>query len=334
MVSHVQVAIYFWPLLSLCITMGAIWFLLRTGLAEKLALDHPKLQSLHSVAVPCSGGVGVVLAIALTTSLMSGAFATPIGLAVMLSALSWLDDRRNLPIILRLGAHFLAAVLAVLILLPGMSWPIILFLAVLLAWSANLYNFMDGADGLAGGMTFIGFGMLAYAFLVSGYRLEAMACLIIGASGLGFLFFNFHPARIFMGDNGSIPIGFLAGWFGIWGYFHAAWPVSFPILVFFPFLADATLTLLRRVIRGEPFWRAHREHGYQRLIQIGWSHRQVSLAYYLWMLMTGLSGLMVLQVADLGMGIEIILLVSWSIIAMAIIGRVGRLSMDRDIENK
>jgi UDP-N-acetylmuramyl pentapeptide phosphotransferase/UDP-N-acetylglucosamine-1-phosphate transferase len=224
--------------------------------------------------------------------------------------------------------------LAVLTLLSGISWPMILFLAVLLVWSANLYNFMDGADGLAGGMTFIGFGILAYAFFVSGCHLEAMACLIIGASGLGFLLFNFYPARIFMGDNGSIPIGFLAGWFSIWGYFHSAWPVSFPILVFFPFLADATLTLLRRVMRGEAFWRAHREHGYQRLIQMGWSHRQVSLAYYLWMLMTGFSGLMVLQVADLGKGVEIILLVSWSIIAMAIIGRVGRLSMDHDIGNK
>jgi UDP-N-acetylmuramyl pentapeptide phosphotransferase/UDP-N-acetylglucosamine-1-phosphate transferase len=89
-----------------------------------------------------------------------------------------------------------------------------------------------------------------------------------------FLKANFHPARIFLGDVGSVPLGFLAGALGALGVYRDLVPVWFPFVVFAPFFVDATVTLLRRMLRGERFWQAHREHYYQRLVQMGWGHRR------------------------------------------------------------
>ncbi len=99
--------------------------------------------------------------------------------------------------------------------------------------------------------------------------------------------FNFDPARIFMGDVGSVPLGFLAALFGFHGWWSGAWPAWFPPLVFSVFIVDATVTLLRRGLRGEKVWLPHREHFYQRLIQSGWSHRHLAVAAYLLMFATG-----------------------------------------------
>lgn len=95
-----------------------------------------------------------------------------------------------------------------------------------------------------------------------------------------FLLFNFHPARIFMGDAGSIPLGFLAGALGWLGWQRGLWDAWFPMVVFSPFIADATITLLHRLVRGERVWQAHREHLYQRLVRLGWGHRGTALAEY------------------------------------------------------
>jgi UDP-N-acetylmuramyl pentapeptide phosphotransferase/UDP-N-acetylglucosamine-1-phosphate transferase len=94
------------------------------------------------------------------------------------------------------------------------------------------------------------------------------------------LLFNFDPARIFMGDVGSIPLGFLAASLGLVGIQREVWPLWFPVLVFAPFIVDATVTLLRRAWRREKIWQAHREHYYQRLVQSGWSHRKLALHEY------------------------------------------------------
>jgi len=154
----------------------------------------------------------------------------------------------------------------------------VLVLAV--AWITNLYNFMDGSDGLAGGMSLIGFATYAFAaWLVGEIVLAAVAASIAGAA-VAFLLYNFHPARIFLGDVGSIPLGFLAGALGILGWRNDAWPLWFPLVVFGPFIGDATLTLVKRVIRGERVWRAHREHYYQRMIRMGLGHRATAYIEY------------------------------------------------------
>jgi UDP-N-acetylmuramyl pentapeptide phosphotransferase/UDP-N-acetylglucosamine-1-phosphate transferase len=167
--------------------------------------------------------------------------------------------------------------------------------ALAAAWLANLYNFMDGSDGLAGGMAAIGFGCSAMAALAWGDIQLAAASLSIAGAAAAFLVFNFHPARIFMGDVGSIPLGFLAAAMGILGWRNGVWPLWFPVLVFSPFIVDATVTLTRRLLRGDKVWQAHKEHYYQRLVRLGLGHRRTAIIEYFVMAAAGGSALWAAQ---------------------------------------
>jgi UDP-N-acetylmuramyl pentapeptide phosphotransferase/UDP-N-acetylglucosamine-1-phosphate transferase len=133
-------------------------------------------------------------------------------------------------------------------------------------------------------MAAIGFGTYAAAAHFAGDAVFASICLAIAAAAAAFLSHNFPPARIFLGDVGSIPLGFLAGALGIIGWRNDAWPLWFPLAVFGPFIADATLTLLKRLVRREPVWQAHREHYYQRAVRMGLGHRGTALGAYAVML--------------------------------------------------
>jgi UDP-N-acetylmuramyl pentapeptide phosphotransferase/UDP-N-acetylglucosamine-1-phosphate transferase len=147
-------------------------------------------------------------------------------------------------------------------------------------WITNLYNFMDGADGVAGGMAVIGFSAYAIAAWLAGHEALAMLCAAIAAGSLAFLIHNFHPARIFLGDVGSIPLGFLAATLGLVGWRDDLWPLWFPLLVFGPFNADATITLVKRLARRQKVWRPHRDHYYQRIVRMGLGHRAAALLGY------------------------------------------------------
>lgn len=289
---------FFWPLLALCLTTVGIWLALRTGLARRLALDTPSARSLHSRAMPRSGGIVMFLVIALCSIPVANGMALPVGLALMLACVSLLDDRYGLSIPLRLAIHCSCASLAVWLLMPDMPLLMKLVLMLIIVWSINLYNFMDGANGLAGGAALIGFSLFGGGFMLGGHTADALVCWIVAFAALGFLFFNSDPARIFMGDAGSVPLGFLAGLYAISGWQRDVWPAWLPLLVFSPLLIDASLTLLRRAACGEPFWQAHREHVYQRLIRMGWSHRRVATAYHVWMLWAGGGGLLLLSAGD------------------------------------
>src|SRR6266581_4435508 len=122
--------------------------------------------------------------------------------------------------------------------------PLVLIVIGIL-WVTNLYNFMDGSDGLAGGMTVAGFAFLGAGAWMSGDEALLIECAIVAAAGAAFLLFNFPPARLFMGDAGSVPIGFLAAVLSLSGWRDGDWPFWFPAAVFAPFIADATLTLLK-----------------------------------------------------------------------------------------
>lgn len=243
--------------------------------ADALPVDHPNERSLHHQPTPRVGGLalfpGVVLG-CLAAGLPDADSLLLLGLAGCLFLLSIFDDWRGLPVTLRFGAHLLAAALLALALMGG--FPLVLGGALAVAWMTNLFNFMDGANGLAGGMAAIGFAAFG---LASGE--PALAFALVGAA-LGFLMFNFDPARVFLGDSGSIPLGFLAGGIGLLGVVKGQWPWWFPLLAFSPFVVDATVTLLRRMVRGEKFWMAHRDHYYQRLVRMGWSHRKLALVEY------------------------------------------------------
>jgi UDP-N-acetylmuramyl pentapeptide phosphotransferase/UDP-N-acetylglucosamine-1-phosphate transferase len=255
--------------------------LLRRG--KRLPMDHPNARSLHVTPRPRIGGLGIMAGVAVASVWLADAVLLPVILAAfVLAAVSLLDDVRGLPVVLRFLAHFIVAA-ACLLMLGLTGWTLLLgVLAVV--WMTNLYNFMDGADGLAGGMTAIGFGALASAAWLGGASGLVALCAAIAAAALAFLRFNFPPAQIFMGDAGSIPLGFLAAALGILGVQHNLWPWLFPLLVFSPFIVDASVTLARRGLRGEKIWRAHRTHYYQRVVLLGASHRQLALVAYMLML--------------------------------------------------
>ena len=208
----------------------------------------------------------------------------------MLALLS-LDDLKSLPVWQRFLGHFLAASVGVVWLSSGQSWLVWLTAILVIVWMTNLFNFMDGSDGLAGGMALFGFLFLALRAAWVGDAAFASLNAVVAAGALGFLGFNFHPARVFMGDAGSIPLGFLAGLVGFAGWVSGVWPIWFPLLVFSPFIVDATVTLSRRLVRGEKVWQAHREHYYQRLILLGRGHRKTALLEYALMIAAGLSAL-------------------------------------------
>jgi len=210
--------------------------------------------------------------------------------ALALAAISLLDDFKNLPVSLRLLAH-VAVAIGCLLFLPGLSGGGLVLATFAIVWMTNLYNFMDGSDGLAGGMAVIGFGALAVAAWFAGAPELALFCAAIAAAALAFLRFNFPPAQLFMGDTGSIPLGFLAAALAVYGVLQNYWPVLFPLMVFSPFIIDASVSLIKRGVRGEKVWRAHREHYYQRLVRMGWSHRQLALAAFALMFACAFSGL-------------------------------------------
>ena len=264
--------------LSFVITLGLVRVLLTRF--ARVALDRPNERSLHEQPVPRTGGIAVLLGCLATLALGAEQIWFPLVLALALAAVSFLDDLHSLPTAARLAAHFAsAAVFAWYVLTPMAPFELAL-IVIAIAWLTNLYNFMDGSDGLAGGMALIGFAACGVAAYAAGHTAIAQLCTAVAAASAAFLIYNFHPARIFLGDVGSIPVGFLAGAVGILGWREDVWPLWFPLLVFGPFIGDATLTLANRTIRGEPVWRAHREHYYQRMVRMGLGHRKTACLAY------------------------------------------------------
>ena len=256
------------------------WMLGPHGL--KLPLDQPNERSLHETPVPRTGGLAVMVAV-LAAGIALGSSWVTLGCVLFLAVVSFVDDKGGLPARVRFLAQGVAAAIWLATALPEAPlWLLpVLFLAIV--WVTNLYNFMDGMDGLAGGMAVFGFGGYAMAYWMGGFVGPALFAASVAAVALAFLRFNFHPARMFMGDVGSIPLGFLAAVIGIAGWRDGVWPLWFPLAVFSPFVFDATVTLFRRAARGERVWEAHRTHYYQRLVQLGWGHRYTALAEYLLM---------------------------------------------------
>ncbi len=287
----------------------AVAGLIALGLSRWLAhpdapirlLDHPNERSLHAAPTPRTGGLAIcagLLAGWAASLLLPQAEGLPVQIlsgAVVVAGISVVDDRyglsQGLRLLVQLGAALLLIRGGFVIqgeILPGLAFApgagLALLTVVTALWLTNLYNFMDGMDGFAGGMAVIGFGTLALLAWGQGDGLFAAASLTVCAAAAGFLWFNFPPARIFMGDSGSTTLGFLAAAFAVWGSRRGVAPVWLTLLVFSPFVVDATVTLLRRALRGEAVWRAHRSHYYQRLVQLGWGHRRTVLVEYAIML--------------------------------------------------
>jgi UDP-N-acetylmuramyl pentapeptide phosphotransferase/UDP-N-acetylglucosamine-1-phosphate transferase len=183
----------------------------------------------------------------------------------------------------RLLAHGIAAIILVTgsPLADEQGWWMALIVLPLALWSTNLYNRMDGSDGLASGMALIGFTTYGVAALMNHDETLALMSFTVGAAALGFWYYCWPPAKTFMGEIGAVPLGFLAAAFGVWGGVMGHWNIWFPLLVFSPFLLDASATLAKRALCRK----SGAEHYYQRLLDMGWPPLQ--LLYLECLLMLG-----------------------------------------------
>jgi UDP-N-acetylmuramyl pentapeptide phosphotransferase/UDP-N-acetylglucosamine-1-phosphate transferase len=252
-------------------------------------VDRPNQRSSHNRPTPRGGGIAVVgsvlLAWAILARIDSAAPAIP-GIALGaggLAVVSWIDDLRGLSVGLRLLAQGAAVAIGFSDLAQAHPFAagwlgspgFLAAIGLLWVWWINLFNFMDGIDGIAGSeAAAIGVGLFVFATagIGSDPALARLAAAMVGAA-LGFLVWNWSPARIFLGDVGSAPLGYLLGFLlldvGLRGY----WKVALILPLYF--LADATITLVRRLFRGERIWRAHREHFYQKAVRAGLGHAAV-----------------------------------------------------------
>lgn len=303
-------------------TLMTVTFLISASLTQHLShpqtalplVDQPNARSLHNRPIPVSGGIAILAALALSL-LCACFFYMPVQpllwlclSGLLIAVISLLDDWRQVAVVYRLFIHFLAALLLLwqgqlwltALTLPGLMWiapqELLMFISLLfVVWMVNLYNFMDGMDGFAGGMTLFGFGTLAIFGALGGQFIFMLVNLLIISAVAGFLVFNFPPARIFMGDVGASTLGFLAAALSLWGQQLAIVPLWIALLLFSPFIVDATVTLLRRLFQGEKIWLAHKTHYYQRLVQLGWGHRRTVLWEYGLMVACSVSALLAPQ---------------------------------------
>ncbi len=267
------------------------------GLYRRLALrwqflDRPNDRSSHSQPTPHGGGVPMLFAFC-AGILMAFYSGVPIGtsyqvvllVALVLMVIGVLDDLWHLPVLLRFTLYGLCALLTVSILwvplfpvLEVRHYFLLATAAIALLWLMNLFNFMDGIDGLAG---LQGVFACAAAALLSGWingsQPFALICMLLAMALSGFLFWNWPPARLFMGDAGSVPIGFLLGALALLGAADGLLPLACWLILLAPFITDATYTLIWRAATGQPFIRPHRLHAYQRLSRLWRGHLSVDL---------------------------------------------------------
>ena len=262
------------------------------GWAERKAiLDHPNERSSHDVPKPRGGGIAiVVITLAGSAWWWTPRVAVVAAAALVIAIVSWIDDVRHLPATLRLGVQSLCAI-AVLVAYPTGAFAPLAFLWIV--GLTNAYNFMDGIDGIAGGQAVVAGAAWALFGMLTQQPLVAMLGLLIAGSSAGFLMHNWQPSRIFMGDVGAAFLGFMFASLAV-----MAWPnvrlAAAGVLVVWPFVADAAFTFVRRALRKERVWEAHRSHIYQRMNQRGMSHAAVSMIYTALAAVGAIGGLLLL----------------------------------------
>ena len=250
--------------------------LYRRAMVASGRLEAPNARSMHGAPLPVGAGVAIVavalLLWPLTRGPLDGWHLLLAAALAGLAAMSWADDRLGLSPLVRLAAQVLAISVLLATLgpelrvLPSVPWAVErIGLGLGWLWFVNLFNFMDGIDGLAGSEAIaVAADYLAIARFAGLAGPAWELTLIIAAATAGYLVWNWHPARVLMGDAGSIPLGFLLGWLMIDLAINGHWPAAIILPLYF--VADATLTLAKRVRGGAKPWEAHRTHFYQRAV--------------------------------------------------------------------
>jgi UDP-N-acetylmuramyl pentapeptide phosphotransferase/UDP-N-acetylglucosamine-1-phosphate transferase len=263
-------------------------------------VDRPNVRSSHERPTVRGGGIAIMAAVILGAFFArrpttDGILIPLVGIAVFLAVLSFWDDLRSLPPAIRFGGHAAAA----LALLALLGWPhlkieisqthsiepwtwcgfILMFLW--LTGYTNAFNFMDGINGIAAGQGIITASgtALIIGWVTGDWNSPVvMGTVVVGGACAGFLPHNFPRARMFMGDVSSAPLGFLLAALALWIACDFGWWLLIPLgLLHANFVLDTGITLVRRLLRGERWYEAHREHFYQRLIRAGESHTFVTL---------------------------------------------------------
>jgi UDP-N-acetylmuramyl pentapeptide phosphotransferase/UDP-N-acetylglucosamine-1-phosphate transferase len=281
-----------WPAAVVFATGFFCW--LATGalipiLRRRDVLDRPNARSSHLAPTPRGGGIAVIgglllawIALRKTGLVGSSVIGASLG-AIILAVVSWIDDLRGLSPGVRLLAQAVAVMIGILALPeprnaleawlgPGLYDAV---LGLVWIWWINLFNFMDGIDGLAASeAAAIGAGLLLFASIGEGAdpQIALLGAGLVGAA-IGFLLWNWSPAHVFLGDVGSVPLGYLSGFLLLDVANRDHWKIALILPLYF--IADATVTLLRRLLRGERVWEPHRQHFYQRAVRSGLSHAAV-----------------------------------------------------------
>lgn len=282
--------------LSLVGTTVGVWMSIRV--ARRIGrMDIPNERSSHSQPTPRIGGVPMVTAVTLTfggwahfvaaEGLLGKELLITLLFALSMFTLGFVDDIWNLSPLNRFFVQCMSALLALWALEPQFPvnplgrwespWPVLFPVAtVWVIWMLNLFNFMDGIDGLAGGESA---AASAFFFLVFAYYGEtgwAAANLVVASAAMGFLIYNWPPARVFMGDGGSAFLGAFYGMQSIAACLTTSIPLPVLLLPFTNFILDTTVTLIRRIYKRERWYRPHRTHYYQRMTNFGMSHAKVT----------------------------------------------------------
>jgi UDP-N-acetylmuramyl pentapeptide phosphotransferase/UDP-N-acetylglucosamine-1-phosphate transferase len=293
----------FWCVLFAAIAAAGTWAARAYALQRKL-IDQPGERRSHALATPRGGGIAIVIAMLVAILAMAARQPQEIVLLacagfglLLVAGIGWLDDHRPLSPWSRLVVHVVASGwLMAGFYLSGRSPEVSLAVFILSLTLVNIWNFMDGIDGLASTQAILVASALTWLSWLTGAVVAVHLGLAFIAAVLGFVPFNFPRARIFLGDVGSGTLGFmlalLAGW-TLDGLRPSAWPLL--LLPFGAFLIDAGLTLASRILRGERWWMPHVEHAYQRWARRAGNHLRVTAGYALWTLagcaaMVGLSG--------------------------------------------
>ena len=320
--------------------MCAGLIVLLRPLLQRYALARPNARSSHTTPTPQGGGIAVMAATAIAVAL-AGLLGAPhqgdaipvvLAAAICLAAVGMIDDLRPIPVVPRLALQLAAVTLLfatlpsqmrILEVIPVSLERVLVILGML--WFINLVNFMDGLDLMTvAEMLPMTVTLAALAFF--GEAPEDILPIMLALAGalLGFAPFNRPLARLFLGDVGSLPIGLLTGWclLELASRQHFAAALLLPLY----YIADATITLFRRLANGERFWDAHRSHFYQRATDNGFSVRQVVTEVFLLNML--LAGLAIASVAVQSTGIDLAMLALGAIAVMAVLVRFSRSRID------
>ncbi len=306
--------------------MDILFFITITGIAALLTrlllrhlknFDVPNERSSHTQLTPRGGGIAIMLAFLLALIFSAQlpvdtrSFSGYLLAAFLIAAISLYDDFKRLSFKIKLAGFLLAMLLAIgsgNVIAPGLGWWLLTLLWMM--GLTNACNFMDGLDGLVASTAVIAALFLAGIAFIQGSHSVYWMALSLAAATAGFLFYNWSPAKIFMGDVGSTFIGFTFAVLAVANYNEAQISYLVLPLLFFHFIYDTAFTFFRRLLKGENVFTAHRSHLYQLLNRSGFSHQRVTLIYAAMALAQGVIALWMVNhpaVAPLLVGLPLLL---------------------------